>query len=276
MNIEEKLRNMKPSDTPLLWLGYTLLGMMLLLSLPAKANDNEINIEQTGDNFTLTVEQKGENNLITGLTTTDALITGADNVLNIQQGYKGNNTLNLYLNGPDNYIKLMQERGTGYDTNSYGHHEASINVSGSYNTVEIVQRNNNDSSAGHSSNVRLVNGYNNIIKTLQTGTGGTNGHLSWVYTHNGESNNTVDIFQNSDTADHVSYVSLYTDGNTVDINQTGTSQNNAYVLFSGNSTGPIDFTLNQNGGNTYGNPNTTYVSQVCYNAGGCTVSVTQN
>ena len=260
------------SDKPLLWIGWMLLITWSSLAFA----DNELYIQQTGNNFDFTVEQKGVDNLVTGLTTTNALITGADNVLNIQQGYKGNNTLELFVNGPNNNITLMQERGWGgYDTDSYGHHEASINVSGSYNTVEIVQRNNNASSAGHSSNVRLVNGYNNTVKTLQTGTGGTNGHLSWVYTHNGESNNTVDIFQNSDTADHVSYVSIYTDGNTVDINQTGTSQNNAYVLFSGNSTGPIDFTLNQNGGNTYGNPNTTYVSQVCYNAGGCTVSVTQ-
>lgn len=254
-----------------------LLLAILLLPAFLLAQDNEIYIEQSGNNFDFTLEQKGENNLITGLTTTDAFITGADNVFNIQQGYKGNNTLQLYVNGASNDITLLQERGWGtYDTNSYGYHEALINISGSYNIAEIVQRNNNSSTAGHSSNIKLVNGYNNSVKTLQTGTGSTNGHLSWVYTHNGESNNTVDIFQNSDTADHVSYVSLYTDGNTVDINQIGTSQNNAYVLFSGNSTGPIDFTLNQDGGDTYGNPNTTYVMQSCYNVGGCSVSVTQN
>jgi len=271
MNIEEKLRNMKPSDTPLLWLGYTLLGMMLLLSLPAKANDNEINIEQTGDNFTLTVEQKGENNLITGLTTTDALITGADNVLNIQQGYKGNNTLNLYVNGASNNIKLMQERGTGYDTNSYGHHNASVNLAGDYNSVEITQRNNNSSLAGHLSWVRF-RGDDNTASVLQTGTGGTNGHVASIYTHSSESNNTVYLFQNSDTADHRAYVSMYNDGNIVDIDQTGTTQNNAYVIFSGYST---DFTLTQNGGNTYGNPDSGSANIYCGNVAGCTISVTQ-
>jgi|ETN01SMinimDraft_1059929.scaffolds.fasta_scaffold20036_6 hypothetical protein len=36
MNINEKLNNMKPKDTPLLLLGYILLFLMLLL--PATAN----------------------------------------------------------------------------------------------------------------------------------------------------------------------------------------------------------------------------------------------
>ena len=46
MSIDEKLRNMKPSDTPLLVVGYVLLGMMLLLGMPANAQDNEVLIDQ--------------------------------------------------------------------------------------------------------------------------------------------------------------------------------------------------------------------------------------
>ena len=45
MSIDEKLKNMKPSDTPLLVVGYVLLGMMLLLGLPAQAQDNEVLID---------------------------------------------------------------------------------------------------------------------------------------------------------------------------------------------------------------------------------------
>ena len=57
MNIDEKLKNMKPSDTPLLVVGYVLLGMMLLLGLPAQAQDNEVYINQSGDNLDLQILQ---------------------------------------------------------------------------------------------------------------------------------------------------------------------------------------------------------------------------
>lgn len=261
-------------DKPLLWIGWMLLVTWSSLAFA----DNELYIQQTGNNFDFTAEQKGADNLITGLTTTDALITGADNVLNIQQGYKGNNTLNLYVNGASNNVTLMQEHfSSGYDTDSYGHHDAIINLTGSYNSVEVVQRNNNSSTVGHRSEVVIMGGSYNDITTLQTGTGdgGTVGHESLVTIRTNRDDNTVDVFQNSDYADHRSVVSVYSEGNTIDINQTGTSQNNAYVLFSANSTGPTNFTLTQNGGDVYGNPSGAYVTQTCYNTGGCTVTITQ-
>jgi hypothetical protein len=69
---------------------------------------------------------------------------------------------------------------------------------------------------------------------------------------------------------------MYSDGNTIDIDQTGTSQNKAYVIFFNNSAGPTNFTLNQNGGDTYGNPDTgSYATISCGNIGGCTVNVSQ-
>jgi len=33
LSLDERLYNMKPSDTPLLWIGYTLLFMMLLIPM---------------------------------------------------------------------------------------------------------------------------------------------------------------------------------------------------------------------------------------------------
>ena len=62
MSIDEKLRNMKPSDTPLLVVGYILLGMMLLLGLPAQAEDNEVLIDQAGDNVIIEGNQEGYDN----------------------------------------------------------------------------------------------------------------------------------------------------------------------------------------------------------------------
>ena len=253
----------------------TFISVSLLLTFNVFAND--IYIEQTGDNLVLNVDQKGSNNQIKGRTTVDAPISGANNTVAINQGYEGGNLIEMSIDGANNDVIVNQERTTagGYDTDSYGYHSSNIELDGNGNTVDITQRNNSDSSAGHSSNVRF-RGDDNSIVTLQTGTGGTNGHLSWVYTHDTESNNTVDIFQNSDSADHKTYVSLYTDGNTVDINQTGTTQNKSYVLFSSNASGPTDFTLSQNGGDTYGNPDTgSYATISCGSYAGCTVTVQQ-
>ena len=249
-----------------------------------KSNANEIYIQQAGDNFVLTIDQKGSNNQIKGYTTVNAPIDGANNTVVINQGYEGGNLIEMDINGANNDVTVNQERTTTwilnqerttYDTDSYGYHSSRIELDGNGNTVDITQRNNSGSSAGHTSNVRF-RGDDNSLTTLQTGTGGANGHLSWVYTHDTESNNTVDIFQNSDSADHKATVSLYTDGNTVDINQTGATQNNAYVLFSSSASGPTDFTLTQNGGDTYGNADTgSYATISCGNINGCTVSVTQ-
>ena len=254
---------------------FSSIVISLLITTTVYAND--IYIDQAGDNFDLTIDQKGENNQIKGLPSGDAVISGNNNTIAINQGYEGNNLIRMSIDGANNNVEVNQERTSagGYDTDSHGYHYSSVEIDGSGNSVDITQRNNSGSSAGHTSNVRF-RGNNNSLTTLQTGTGGSNGHLSWVYTHDTEANNSVDVFQNSNSADHKAYVSLYTDGNTVDIDQTGTTQNKAYVLFSSNASGPTDFTLTQNGGDTYGNPDTgSYATISCGNIGGCTVNVSQ-
>ena len=241
-------------------------------SVSTSSSANEIYITQSGNGLSLTVDQKGENNSIKGLPSGDAVISGTNNSIAINQGYEGNNLIRMSIDGNNNDIEVNQERGWGgYDTNSYGYHYAGVEIDGSGNSVEIEQRNNNDSTTGHSSSVRF-RGNDNTAVTLQTGSGSTNGHLISIYTHDTEANNSVDVFQNSSTADHRAYVSMYNDGNNIDIDQTGTAQNNAYVIFSGYST---DFTLTQNGGDTYGNPSGSSANINCGNIAGCTVTVNQ-
>ena len=240
----------------------------------SNANANEIYITQAGDNLELTIDQKGDYNLVVSRT-----ITGDNNNITLNQGYEGYNVIGLDINGANNDVTVNQERSNtgGYDTNSYGHHEAVADIAGDFNSVNITQRNNNDSTVGHRSKVTILGGSNNTVNTLQTGSGdgGTIGHESQVWVRSERDDNTVDIFQNSDVADHRSIMSVYSDGNNIDVNQTGNSQNNAYVLFSSNSVGPTNFTLTQNGGDTYGNPDSSYATISCGNAGGCTVTVDQ-
>ena len=51
-------------DRGLLYLGWFILGMYLFLAAGKAYGDNEISIEQTGDNLNLAVEQVGANNII--------------------------------------------------------------------------------------------------------------------------------------------------------------------------------------------------------------------
>lgn len=258
-------------------------SIVLLLTSNVWAND--IFITQSGDDVTLNINQQGENNQIKGRTTTDSPITGNNNTININQGYEGGNLVQMDVDGNNNSIVVGQEKvlstttlGLGWtdDTNSYGNHSAGIDISGNNNEVQIVQRNNNTSSAGHTSTAIITNGDSNTIHTLQTGTGSSNGHNSYVHVKNGRDGNSVDVFQNSDTADHKAVVSVYSNNNNIEIDQTGTVQNKSYVLFSHNSVGPTDFSLTQNGGDTYGNPDTgSYATVTCGNVGGCTVTVNQ-
>lgn len=258
----------------------------ILLFFCTPVYSNEIFINQIGDNLNLTIVQTGENNQIKGTgTNTSAQVSGNNNNLNINQGVAGNNLLELNVNGNNNDIVVGQEKayattslGPGWsdDTNSYGNHYARADVTGDYNDVQIIQRNNNTSSAGHASYVTINGGNNNSITTLQTGTGSSNGHHSAVRVNSNDSGNTVDIFQNSDTADHRLEVSIYSDNNNLDINQTGTTGNQAYVLFPHNNAGPVNFTLNQSGGDTYGNIDTgSYAAISCGNAAGCSIVVNQ-
>ena len=256
-----------------------VLAATLLIS--SRSNANELYITQVGDGADIDIVQQGSNNQIKGTgTNTSAQVSGTDNYLNINQGYEGGNLLQLNVDGNGNNISVGQEKfyssGTWIDdTNSYGNHTATVDVTGGYNGIGIVQRNNNTSSAGHSSHVTITNGDNNVVNTLQTGTGGNNGHHSAVRVNNGRDGNTVDVFQNSDTSDQRLELSIYSENNDIDIDQTGTA-NQAYVLFSHNNAGPVDFTLSQNGGDTYGNIDTgSYATINCGASAGCTVNVSQ-
>ena len=247
----------------------------LLLAFGVYAND--LYLQQIGDNLTLTVTQKGNNNKIEGYNNT-GILKGKDNNIAIHQGYKGNNYVGISTDGDGNNILVLQEKfldvtGVTDDTNSYGYHEANVDVTGDYNFVDIVQRNNNTSTAGQTSNVVIMDGFLNKISTLQTGDGA---HESLVTTRTNADINLVDVFQNSGSAGHKSVMSIYTDGNTLDVDQTGSTQNKAYVLFSADAVGPTDFTLSQTGGNTYGNPDTgSYATINCGSVAGCTVNVSQ-
>ena len=175
------------------------------------------------------------------------------------------NANEIYVTQSGNNLDLsISQQGRG--------HVATTDIDGDYTTVNIIQQNNSATNfGGHYSNVVVVGGNNNSVSTLQTGDGD---HSSGVYVRSSSSGNTVDVYQ--DGADQRLAVSIYSDNNNIDINQTGTTSNQAYVLFSHNNAGPVNFTLNQSGGDTYGNIDTgQYATISCGSPGGCTVNVNQ-
>jgi len=117
----------------------------LLLSSYVKAADNEITIEQSGDNFDLNISQKGYSNVIKRWRSWDEGITGANNTFDIRQhkthgGSSDQNVLELrQINGTGNTIKLAQGWNIGtngnfsIDNQEYGDTFAHINITGDYN-----------------------------------------------------------------------------------------------------------------------------------------------
>lgn len=116
MNIDKKLKEMEPKDTPLLVLGYIILGMMLLLSPQATA-DNVIFIDQTGDLLDMEITQEGAGNQIEALNGNgDATISGNNKTVDFTQdglrnqirtwSHGGNQILFADIQGDDNIISL--------------------------------------------------------------------------------------------------------------------------------------------------------------------------
>jgi len=163
MSIDEKLKNMRPKDTPLLVLGYMLLGMILLLA-PAKANagdeHNHVHIDQEGDNLVLDILQAGKDQHI-------------DLDLGLQYGNVDNLTMWIGQLGEDN--------------------EVEFSVSGDGNTVKILQEGRKNF-AGFTSTWGKVNcnnatfcgdvdGINNDVFVHQVCTAGANCQDSEVGFH---------------------------------------------------------------------------------------------
>ena len=222
----------------------------LLLSSYVKAADNEITIDQSGDNFDLNISQKGYSNVIKRWRSWDEGITGANNTFDIRQhkthgSSSDQNVLELrQINGTGNTLKLAQgwQIGTngnfGIDNSEYGDTFAHINITGDYNDVMMTQRTNSSSS----------------------------GHQYWLHVEG--DNNDIYTVQREGGSQYIN-LDIYNDGNDVDLRQTNAGDHYMSVILRG--TQPTDISVIQNGWN-----NKSYsITNYCYTAGGCSISVTQ-
>lgn len=252
----------------------THLGILVILmffTAQVCYADNEILIDQTGDNLELTVLQEGNNNEIT--------INQFGNYFNLNINQTGNNNIikgydySSYIEGDDMDLMLVQYNDT--TTNNvieYWH------LDGDDNTVRWGQgvawtnstsdtfSNDGDEGSGHYARLD-IHGDNNHMQGHQTNQGSTSGHTftSIIYSDN----NDIWARQQHDGGKTIN-LTTWVDGNDITLRQKGAwAQHSATISLSGSE--PTTLNLLQQGTTSQSYS----LSQTCYTVGGCSISVTQ-
>ena len=219
--------------------------------------DNEIQLWQAGDDHYAYLE----------------VLTGSSNSIDAFQG-----------NGQDdNYIRAIM--GTGSDNNDLriwqgkhadgttdsdevGDHEAYWTVTGDNNVLASYQTDTNRGGGGGAGHhlAHIISGNSNTVEHTQKGKAGHDGFIEID-----GNNNTVDLYQRGTK---VKWADIVLDGNghTVDVNQRGTNNATAAIDLT-YGTGAYNLNLTQNVTSQAGSYS---ITGVCYNAGGCTVTVNGN
>jgi hypothetical protein len=232
------------------------LGNSLYLDQKIGSSGNSVTIEQTG-NF----------NKISGLGGTDyAIINGDNNTVNIKQGDTlGKNLIEFNVVGNSNNVSIWQARNpaTGLqDGSESGGHYIGLKIAGSNNISNLKQANDGGTSSGHFAYVDVTgNGNNTTLR--QTG----NGEKTFFGIVNGNTN-IFDITQqgNGSFLD----LSLTGNGHNVSANQKDAGSHKATINLT-NAGGASTVNLVQQGA-TAQNIN---ITQQCATLSGCSVSVTQ-
>lgn len=236
-------------DKWLLGFAWCLLGMYFILAAGKTYADNEITIEQTGDNFDLTIEQVGANNIIKMQDVYSYINSASLSMLLVQ--YNDTNTSNQIvideMNGSGNTVRLAQGAAWSDATSS----------TYSYDGLE---------GGGHYIEMDLY-GNNNHLQGHQTNQGGTTGHD--FNFHLAGNNNDIWFRQQHDGGKDID-LTIYNSDNDVTLRQKG---NGAAHTATITLDGIYGTTLNllQQGTTTQ----TYSLSVDCYTSGGCSTSVTQ-
>jgi hypothetical protein len=228
---------------------------MLIIPMITIADDNEINITQTGDNFQLGIDQIGYDNKIQMLDINSFITASSLDMYLVQVNTNANanpNTITFdEISGSNNQMKLAQ--GVAWTTldsdtdltwygDSYesGGHEIDITLYGDYNKLAVQQTNQTGATDGHDFDLHLAGDYNE-----------------------------VKIKQQSNGAKNIG-LTIYNDYNDVFIRQKGNgATHNANITLDGLY--GTDLILKQ-----MSTTNQTYnLSLDCMTVGGCGVTVTQ-
>jgi hypothetical protein len=233
----------------------THLGVILILlffAVQIWADDNVINMEQTGDNLELGVDQYGYNNTV-DMVDNNSYITASNlsmYLVQVNDTAGINKILFNEISGTNNQMKLGQ--GVAWNTL-----DSETDLSWWYDSWE---------GGGHEINITLY-GDDNDMAVQQTNQGSTSGHNFDL--HLAGDNNKVQVKQQSDGV-KTANLTIYNDYNDVYIRQKGNNAtHNANITLDGLY--GTDLTLKQ-----MSTTNQTYTLSVdCMTVGGCSTTVTQ-
>ena len=233
----------------------THLGVILILlffAVQIWADDNVINMEQTGDNLELGVDQYGYNNTV-DMVDNNSYITASNlsmYLVQVNDTAGINKILFNEISGTNNQMKLGQ--GVAWNTL-----DSETDLSWWYDSWE---------GGGHEINITLY-GDDNDMAVQQTNQGSTSGHNFDL--HLAGDNNKVQVKQQSDGV-KTTNLTIYNDYNDVYIRQKGNNAtHNANITLDGLY--GTDLTLKQ-----MSTTNQTYTLSVdCMTVGGCSTTVTQ-
>lgn len=229
---------------------YTGLTVLLLSSFVNFASANDIYIEQVGDTLDLDIVQDGTGNKI-GDAVTGVDLDGASMTFSISQ--VGNTNIVSALIKGASYTGTWDVNGSGNDidfkcsSTSAGNCEdvtATIDIDGDNTNLDLYIGENGDAD---DTNVTLdIDGNGNILNMALDGT-----DLALNYTIDNSANsggsstlaNTFTInVDDSGLTGHNQTISLIGGGNTVDITQSGTAQDQTISLDLQTSGSDIDIT----------------------------------
>ncbi len=229
---------------------------------------NRIDLEISGPNNNVTIEQTGSWNKIQGLGGGNAWVGGFTNSVNIKQGdtLSGRNLIEYYSQGNGNNVTISQARNTNtgaQDGQESGGHIMRLSVTGNSATYVLRQGNDGGANSGHFLSYTM-NGGGGTHTVKQSNDGEKR---AWINITGNNNNETV---LQSGTGNHYLDLTLTGNGHNVNITQKDAGSHKATINLT-NAGGATALSLVQQG-----NTNQVYsITQQCANLSGCSVSVTQ-
>ena len=152
---------------------FWILALCVGYSLTALA-DNEINIEQTGDNLDLQIDQIGSSNIVQMLDNNSYINSSSLDIWIVQYNFGYENKIAIdEISGTGNDIKLAQGAGwdsDGWTTDGYesGGHYIEMDLYGNNNEIQWHQTNQTGSTDGHNFNLHIAGSDNSVIGRQQS------------------------------------------------------------------------------------------------------------
>lgn len=152
---------------------FWILALCVGYSLTALA-DNEINIEQTGDNLDLQIDQIGSSNIVQMLDNNSYINSSSLDIWIVQYNFGYENKIAIdEISGTGNSIKLAQGAGwdsDGWTTDGYesGGHYIEMDLYGNNNEIQWHQTNQTGSTDGHNFNLHIAGSDNSVIGRQQS------------------------------------------------------------------------------------------------------------